>query len=144
MVASTWIFAPRIISSHAFHQSCQGHAAPWTVAIYDPEAHEYPQRQTGKEKAVALPSAVAVATRSDRDGDVAIEVWGDKLDREQQLEVAYEGELLVTGNSVNIGSVEANDVHQIPLGRGRYHLKVLTASSGGLPDRVYFVVTRLG
>ncbi len=91
------------------------------VVITDSEARDYPQWQTGQEKAVALPNSVAVATRADREGDVTIEVWGDKLEGEEELELAYKGEL----------------------GKGRYHLKVFTASSATLPDRVYFVVTRL-
>ncbi len=115
------------------------------VVITDSEARDYPQWQTGQEKAVGLPNSVAVATRADREGDVTIEVWGDELELEgeEELEVAYEGELFLTGDSVDIGNVEANDLHRIRLGNGRYHLKVLTASSATLPDRVYFVVTRL-
>jgi hypothetical protein len=113
------------------------------VVLTDSEARDYPQWQTGQEKAVALPNSVAVATRTEREGDVTIEVWDDKPGGEEELDVAYEGELRLTGDSVDIGNVEANDLHRIRLGNGHFHLRVLTASSATPPDRVYFVVTRL-
>jgi hypothetical protein len=47
---------------------------------------------------------------------VTIEVWDENVEGKEELEVAYEGELLLTGDSVDIGNVEANDLHRIRLG----------------------------
>jgi hypothetical protein len=44
------------------------------IEIRDPTARDYPQWETGEEKAVAIPGCIAVATRDDLRGTATIEL----------------------------------------------------------------------
>ena len=50
------------------------------VEISDPNKLDYPQFETGEERAVAIPDCIAVVTRNDREGPVTVEVWNQRLE----------------------------------------------------------------
>lgn len=111
------------------------------VEMSDPTANEYPQWQTGEEPAVGLPQSIAVATQSDADGKVAVEVWtGDLEGKGVNLRPVYEGEFLLTDDHVLVGNTVVNELHPVPLAPGRHRVKVFTSGAESAPNTVYFLV----
>jgi len=111
------------------------------VGMGDPETHDYPQWETGEELAVAVPQFIAVGTRGDLEGDVAVEVWSGELGRHDvKLRSVFEGELILSGEHAVVGSVIGNDLHPVSLSCGRHKVAAFTSAEGELPDSVYFLV----
>jgi len=111
------------------------------VELSDPKANDYPQWQTGSEPAVAVPQSIAVATQSDSDGKVAVEVWTNQLEVEGvELRPVYEGEFLLSDDHAVVGNTVGHEFHLIPLSPGRHHVKVFTSGADAAPNAVYFLV----
>ena len=119
------------------------HVTPFNgqVELSDPKATDYPQWQTGNEPAVVLPQSIAVATQSDSDGDVAVEVWTNQVEvKGVELRPVYEGEFLLSDDHAVVGNTVGHEFHSIPLSPGRHNVKVFTSGSDGTPKAVYFLI----
>jgi hypothetical protein len=75
------------------------------VEIRDAGDVDYPQWETGEERVLASAQCIVLATRSDLEGDVEIEVKVD-TDRTDAapVELVFKGELLTTGQGIVVGS----------------------------------------
>jgi hypothetical protein len=111
------------------------------VEMSDPKAADYPQWQTGEERAVALPQSIAVATQGDADGKVAIEVWTDDLEvAGVDLRSVHEGEFLLTDDHAVVGNTVVNELHPVPLAPEPHRVKVFTSGAESAPSAVYFLI----
>jgi hypothetical protein len=83
-----------------------------------------PLWETGEERVLAAAQCIVLATRSDLEGDVEIEV---KLDADQADaaagELVFEGELLTTGQGIVVGS-SLTDLHPIRLPIGWHPVRI--------------------
>lgn len=111
------------------------------VEISDPNKLDYPQFETGEERAVAIPDCIAVVTRNDREGPVTVEVWNQRLETDNvNLEPVYDGELTLSEARAVVGNTVGNEFYSIPLGRGRHRVKAFTSGAGERPEAVHFLV----
>lgn len=110
------------------------------VDIRDPQASEYPQWETGDERAVATSQCVAVATRPDVDGRVAIEVRRGPSDVPVGAAKAFEGELLLTGEMLVVGNFLASEAHPVSAGPGWHQLTVYVRPSDVPPSEIIVVI----
>jgi hypothetical protein len=111
------------------------------IEMRDPNARDYPQWETGEEKALAMPGCIAVATQDDLHGKVTVEVWRGCLEaRGSNLVRVYQGELILTGEAAAVGNTVGAEFHPVTLSLGRHRVTAFTAASGELPDRVYFLI----
>lgn len=111
------------------------------IEIRDAATAEYPQWETGEEAVVATAQCIAVATRDDADGLVTIEVRRDQNQdiADDQWRLVYEGELLLTGENVVVGSYLAAQEHTRALGRGWHQVRVLVKPKDAQPSYVLVV-----
>jgi hypothetical protein len=66
---------------------------------------DYPQWETGEERVLASAQCLVLATRSDLEGEVEIEVRvGAGLDDPAAGQLLFEGELLTTGQAILVGN----------------------------------------
>jgi hypothetical protein len=77
---------------------------------------DYPQWERGDEPILTSSQCIVVATRSDLDGPVGVEVWlgAEAADRPPGV-LLFEGELLTTGQGALIGNSLAGELHRIAL-----------------------------
>jgi hypothetical protein len=108
------------------------------VAIRDAtDDVDRPLWETGEERVVASAQCIVLATRSDLEGEVEIEVRVD-TDREERTagELLFDGELLTTGQGIVVGN-SLTDLHHISLPIGWHPLRIY----GDLPtDPAWFTV----
>jgi hypothetical protein len=83
-----------------------------------------PQWETGEEPVLAASQCIVLATRSDLDGDVEVEVWVGAIDQEPAGPLLYEGELLVTEQGAVVGSSLTEELHPIPLPIGWHPVRI--------------------
>lgn len=86
------------------------------ITIEDPGTLDLPEWETGEERVVATPHAIAVATRSDLDGDVAIVVLRGSDSRNLGT-LVFAGELALTSSAVEVGNSLAAALSRIAVGR---------------------------
>jgi hypothetical protein len=111
------------------------------IDIRDPAGAEYPQWETGEERAVATDQCVAVATRSDADGRVTVEVrLGGPQEPMPDRAIAFDGEVLVTGEALVVGNLLAGEEHALPLARGWHRLIVTTHPTDGPAEDVVLTI----
>lgn len=83
------------------------------VEVCDPTCSDFPIPETGEERVLSTAQCVVVATRSDADGSVSIEVRDDPAFDIAGWILAFDGELLLTEPYVSIGNYVANDTHHV-------------------------------
>jgi hypothetical protein len=83
-----------------------------------------PLWETGEERVLASAQCIVLATRSDLEGEVEIEVRVD-TDREERTagELLFDGELLTTGQGIVVGN-SLTDLHHISLPIGWHPLRI--------------------
>jgi hypothetical protein len=108
------------------------------VGICDLDAVEVPRWDTGQEPLVAGDHCILVATRGDLD-PVELEVWVGAPATPPPGPLLYEGELLVTGEGVEVGDLVAGDGHQVKLPVGWQRLRIW-ADQPGNAGRLRIVV----
>ena len=94
------------------------------VTLFSVEATEFPEWVTGDEAAIANSSALVVATRSDVDGEVKMQVSLGNVEDGPGIPV-FEGDLTLQSGEVEFGSVLSGELHRTRIGgRGVYHAVV--------------------
>jgi hypothetical protein len=83
-----------------------------------------PQWETGEEPVLAASQCVVLATRSDLEGDVEVEVWVGAVDQQPAGPLLFEGELLVTEQGAVVGSSLTEELHPIPLPVGWHPVRI--------------------
>jgi hypothetical protein len=79
---------------------------------------DYPRWETGEERILISAQSIVLATRSDLEGEVVIEVQVDADPHEQAAgDLLFDGELLTTGQGILVGNA-LTDLHhvQVPIG----------------------------
>ena len=94
------------------------------IDIRDPAGSDYPQWETGEERAVSTAQVVAVATRGDIDGRVTVEVRQGPGDIPEGVAIAFDGELLLSGDDAVVGNYLAGEEHRLSLGPGWHRVTV--------------------
>ena len=85
---------------------------------------DYPQWETGEERVLVSAQCIVLATRSDLQGDVEIEVRVDAdLADSAPGELVFEGELLTTGQGIVVGS-SLTGLHSIWLPIGWHPVRI--------------------
>jgi hypothetical protein len=85
-----------------------------------------PQWESGEEPVLAGTQCIVLATRSDLEGPVEVEVWVGGIDTEPAGRLLYEGELLVTEHGAVVGSSLTEELHPIPLPIGWHPVRIYT------------------
>ena len=99
------------------------------VGICDVDATDVPRWDTGEEPFVAGDQCILVATRGDLD-PVQLEVWVGTPATPPPGPLLFAGELLVTGNGVEVGDLVGGDGHQVKLPIGRHRLRIYADQPG--------------
>jgi hypothetical protein len=110
------------------------------IDIRDPAAADYPQWETGEEKAVATAHCIAVATRGDLDGRVAVEVRHEPIEEPDHATIAFDGSLLLTGEGLVVGNYLGGEEHWLPLPPGSHHVTVYTRPLEGRAAEVIVAI----
>jgi hypothetical protein len=95
------------------------------VEIRDaPDDVDRPLWETGEEPVLASAQCIVLATRSDLEGEVEIEVRvGAGLDDQAAGELVFEGELLTTGQGILVGN-SLTDLHHVGLPIGWHPIRI--------------------
>jgi hypothetical protein len=111
------------------------------VALLDPTVeHAYPDWGTGKAEAVFGNSAVAVETRPDHLGPVAVEVWTGEPGVVKSRRLIEEAQITVEGGQgLTVGSVTGDDLHPVQIPAGRHRVRVYGNQARGEVDEILFV-----
>ena len=105
------------------------------VLVQDVATIDVPEWSSGEEAVVASEHAVAVATRSDADGNVMMRVARGSDIGALGTEV-FAGELSLTSSTLEIGSPPANDLHTVDIGRAGFLSMRIFVSPEAIPDTV--------
>jgi hypothetical protein len=88
------------------------------------EGIDYPQWETGEERVLASAQCIVLATRSDLDGEVEIEVRVSAgLNAPTAGQLLFDGELLTTGQGILVGS-SLTDLHHVGLPIGWHPIRI--------------------
>src|SRR6266508_3509912 len=83
-----------------------------------------PQWETGEEPVLASAQSIVLATRSDLDGEVEIEVHvGTGLDDPAAGQLLFDGELLTTGQGILVGN-SLTELHRVALPIGWHPVRI--------------------
>jgi hypothetical protein len=94
------------------------------VEVRDVGDVDYPQWETGEERVLASAQCIVLATRSDLEGDVAIEVRIDAGPEDRAAgALVFAGELLTTGQGMVVGN-SLTGLHPIRLPIGWHPVRV--------------------
>jgi len=110
------------------------------IDIRDPGGSDYPQWETGEERAIATAQCIAVATQGDMDGRVAVEVRLGPSAVPSGATVAFDGEVLLSGEELVVGNYLGGEEHRLPLGPGWHHVTVYTQPSAAPAVEVIVVL----
>ena len=102
-------------------------------------ATDLPVPETGKERVVATTQSIMIATRGDADGNVDIEIHGNRNLLENGLEI-FEGELSFASPNLVYGSPLAGVVDKINIGRTGWVLLKIYVDVLESPTRVVVVI----
>jgi hypothetical protein len=94
------------------------------LEVRDAASVDCPQWETGEEPVLAASQCIVLATRSDLEGEVQVEVWVGGLDGEPAGPLLFEGELLVTEQGAVVGSSLTEELYSIALPIGWHPLRI--------------------
>jgi hypothetical protein len=96
------------------------------VEIRDATDVDRPLWETGEEPVLASAQCIVLATRSDLDGEVEIEVHvGAGLDAPAAGQLLFDGELLTTGQGILVGN-SLTELHHVPVPIGWHPIRIYT------------------
>lgn len=113
------------------------------VQFGDALADDYPQWETGQEKAVFNTQTIVVATRDDWEGDVQVEVWIEPTGQKLEGSEILDAEVQLVGDVAQFGNLVAGQLFDVGLRRGWYRVRVLVAPTDDEPAVVRFIVQPL-
>ena len=94
------------------------------VEIRDDADVDRPLWETGEERVLASAQCIVLATRSDLEGDVEIEVRVGAVPEDRQTgQLVFDGELLTTGQGIVVGN-SLTDLHHLPLPIGWHPVRI--------------------
>jgi hypothetical protein len=115
------------------------------VHIRDPRSTDFPQWETGDEPVVADSQCIAVATRSDVAGPISVEVRsGDSAEDLEGWGLLFDGELLLTGDTVVVGNYVANEIYPVTVGQGWHRVRVWGSPAGERPSELVAAISDSG
>jgi hypothetical protein len=110
------------------------------VAIFSPGAPEFPEWETGDEPAVATATAILIATRDDREGEVTVRVRTGAAPVDGFTEVLT-ATLLLADGVVAFGSFLSGQIERMPLPTAGTHLATVSVDVPGEASRVLVTLT---
>lgn len=113
------------------------------VQFGDALADDYPQWETGQERAVFNTQTIVVATRGDWEGDVQVEVWIEPTGQNLEGSEILDAEVQLVGDVAKFGNLVAGQLFDVGLRRGWYRVRVLVAPTDVEPAVVRFIVQPL-
>ena len=94
------------------------------------EGVDRPLWETGEERVLASAQCIVLATRSDLDGEVEIEVRvGADLDDQAGGQLLLDGELLTTGQGILVGN-SLTELHHVGLPIGWHPIRIYAEPPG--------------
>jgi hypothetical protein len=94
------------------------------------EGVDRPLWETGEERVLASAQCIVVATRSDLEGEVEIEVRLDAGSEDRPSgELLFDGELLTTGQGILVGN-SLTELHHVPLPIGWHPIRIYAEPPG--------------
>lgn len=109
------------------------------IEFRDEAPAEYPEWQTGEERAVQTAQGIAVATQGDHAGPVRIEVWTPPIEREPEGVCVLDTEVLVAGKAAVVGNSIGGEWHRVPFDQGTIRVQVFVDPPAE-PNIVRFLV----
>jgi hypothetical protein len=94
------------------------------LEVRDAASADCPQWETGEEPVLAASQCIVLATRSDLEGEVQVEVWVGGLEGKPAGPLLFEGELLVTEQGAVVGSSLTEELHPIALPIGWHPVRI--------------------
>lgn len=94
------------------------------LEVRDAASADCPQWETGEEPVLAGTGCIVLATRSDLDGPVEVEVWVGATIAEPPGPLLHEGELLVTEQGAVVGSSLTEELYPVPLPVGWHPVRI--------------------
>jgi hypothetical protein len=94
------------------------------LEVRDAATTDCPEWESGEEPVLAARQCIVLATRSDLEGPVEVEVWVGATDGEPAGPLLYEGELLVTEQGAVVGSSLTEELHPVPLPIGWHPVRI--------------------
>jgi hypothetical protein len=94
------------------------------LEVRDAASLDCPQWESGEEPVLAGTQCIVLATRSDLEGPVQVEVWVGALDGEPAGPLLYEGELLVTEQGAVVGSSLTEELYPVALPIGWHPVRI--------------------
>jgi hypothetical protein len=110
------------------------------VQFGDALAEDYPQWETGEERAVFDTHTIVVATRGDQEGDVKVEIWIEPTEQELGGLEVLDTEVQLVGDMAHFGNFVAGQLFDVSLNRGWYRVRVLVDPTDAQPSLVRFIV----
>jgi hypothetical protein len=110
------------------------------VQFGDSMADDYPQWETGEEKAVFTSQLVAVSTQADQAGDELVEVWIEPIDEELEGFQILDTEIQLVEGMGQFGNGLAGQLYEVELRPGWYRMRVLVAPTELEPSVVRFIL----
>lgn len=109
------------------------------VTVADVGTSDLPDWETGEERAISTEHAVAVATRSDSEGDVTITVFEGR-DRVGLGDVVFEGEISLTSHLLEVGNSLAATIAHADVGRAGYLRLRIFVEPANIPEKVTILI----
>jgi hypothetical protein len=94
------------------------------LEVRDAASTDCPHWETGEEPVLAASQCIVLATRTDLQGKVQVEVWVGGLDGEPAGPLLFEGELLITEQGAVVGSSLTEELYPIGLPIGWHPLRI--------------------
>jgi len=110
------------------------------VAVFSPSAPEFPEWETGDEPAVTTTTAILVATRDDREGEVTVRVRTGTAHVDGFSEILTTTLLLADG-VLAFGSFLSGQVDRMPLPTAGAHLATVSVDVLGEASSVLVTLT---
>lgn len=114
------------------------------VQFGDAVSGDYPDWETGEEKAVFTDQQIAVATQDDRAGDVQVEVWIEPVGKELEGSQILETEIQIIEGRARFGNGLAGQLFDVSVRPGWHRVRVLVAPTEVEPTVVRFVLSDPG
>jgi hypothetical protein len=94
------------------------------LEVRDAAGVHCPQWESGEEPVLAGEQCIVLATRSDLEGPVELDVWVGAIDGEPAGRLLFDGELLITEQGAVIGSSLTEELYPVPLPIGWHAVRV--------------------
>jgi hypothetical protein len=94
------------------------------LEVRDAASEDCPQWDSGEEPVLAGEQCIVLATRSDLEGPVQVEVWVGALTAQSAGRLLFAGELLITEQGAVVGSSLTEELYPVALAIGWHPVRI--------------------